>query len=217
MRDYLKDRAQFVSVGGTRSQIKKILDGTIQGSIGGPWCFLLMINDVVVLCKAGHYVIFIYADDTCLRVSLTGDIEKDQENLNKIMKEIVSYMNATKLKFNFKKSEFVVCAPKRHKDYSDLVLNLNGSKVNQQLHARLLGLQISWDLTHTWYVSEMKDNLIASLNQRLFVLRQLAPLCPKKCVKNLAHGLIYSKLIFGIQYWSAKNRKVKIRCLFNFG
>ena len=202
MRDYLKDRAQFVSVGGTRSQIKRILDGTFQGSIGGPWCFLLMINDVVVLCKAGHFVIFIYADDTCLRVSLTGDIEKDQENLDKIMKEIVSYMNATKLKFNFKKSEFVVCAPKRHKDYSDLVLNLNGSKVNQQLHARLLGLQISWDLTHTWYVSEMKDNLIASLNQRLFVLRQLAPLCPKKCVKNLAHGLIYSKLIFGIQYWS---------------
>ena len=24
----------------------------------------------------------------------------------------------------------------------------------------------------------------------------------EKCVKNLAHGLIYSKLIFGIQYWS---------------
>ena len=45
-------------------------------------------------------------------------------------------------------------------------------------------------------------NLLAGLNQQLFVLRQLASKCPKKCVKNLAHGLIYSKLIFGIQYWS---------------
>ena len=29
----------------------------------------------------------------------------------------------------------------------------------------------------------------------------LAGKAPKKCVKNLAHGLIYSKLCFGIQYW----------------
>ena len=46
IKDYLKDRAQYVSIGGTRSQIRKILDGTFQGSIGGPWCFLIMINDV---------------------------------------------------------------------------------------------------------------------------------------------------------------------------
>lgn len=102
-------------------------------------------------------------------------------------------MNATKLKFNFPKSEFVVCAPKRHSDYKDLVLNINEKEVKPQLHARLLGLQISWYLTHTWYVTEMKDYLLAGLNQRLYVLRQLANKCPKKCVQNLAHGLIYSK------------------------
>ena len=202
MKSYLSDRAQYVSVGGTRSEIKRILDGTFQGSIGGPQLFLIMINDIVILCKAGQFVIFIYADDTCLRCSLTGDTEKDQAELDRILKEIVRYMNATKLKFNFSKSEFVVCAPKKHADHKDLVLNLDGTVVKQQLHARLLGLQVSWNLTHTWYVSEMKDNLIASLNKRLFILRKLAPLCPKRCVKNLAHGLIYSKLIFGIQYWS---------------
>ena len=191
-----------MSIGGTRSKIRSILDGTFQGSIGGPWCFLIMINDVVILCKAGNYTIFIYADDTCLRMNLSGDLENDQQELDKILKDIVKYMNSTKLKFNFPKSEFVVCAPKRHSDYKELVLNLNGKEVKQQLHARLLGLQISWDLSHTWYVTEMKDNLLAGLNQRLYVLRQLANKCPKKCVKNLAHGLIYSKLIFGIQYWS---------------
>ena len=161
-----------------------------------------MINDVIILCKAGSFTVFIYADDTCLRVDLTGDIEEDQKKMDKIMKDIVRYMNATKLKFNFKKTEFVVTAPKRHEDYKDLVLNFNGEIVQQQLHARLLGLQVSWDLTHTWYVSQMKDNLIGSLRKRLFILQKLATKCPKKCVKNLAHGLIYSKLSFGIQYWS---------------
>ena len=59
-----------------------------------------------------------------------------------------------------------------------------------------------WDLTHTWYVNEMKENLICPLNKRLYILQQLAGKCPKKCVKNLAHGLIFSKLSFRIQYWS---------------
>ena len=202
MKDYLKNRAQYVSVGGSRSDIRRILDGTFQGSIGGPQLFLVMINDICVLCKAGHFVIFIYADDTCLRVNLTGDEQKDQEELNKILKEIVRFMNSTKLKFNFTKSEFVVCAPKRHADHKNLVLHLDGSVVTQKPHARLLGLQVSWNLTHTYYAQEMKDNLLASLSKRLYILRKLAPKCPKKCVKNLAHGLIYSKLIFGIQYWS---------------
>ena len=202
MKDYLSGRAQYVSIGGTRSDIKKILDGAFQGSIGGPWCFLVMINDITILCKAGSFTVYIYADDTCLRVDLTGDINKDQETLDKIMKDVVRYMNSTKLKFNFPKSEFVVAAPKRHDDYKQLVLNFNGNIVQQQLHARLLGLQVSWDLTHKWYVAEMKDNLISSLRKRLYVLQKLAPNCPKKCVKNLAHGLIYSKLSFGIQYWS---------------
>ena len=202
IKDYLSDRAQFVSIGGKRSDIKRILDGAFQGSIGGPWAFLVMINDIVILCKAGSYTIFIYADDTCLRVTLSGDLKKDQETLDNIMKDVVRYMNATKLKFNFPKTEFVVTAPKRHDDYKGLVLNFNGMVVKQQLHARLLGLQVSWNLTHDWYVAGMKDNLICSLNKRLYVLGMLRDKCPKKCLKNLAHGLIFSKLNFGIQYWS---------------
>ena len=34
IKDYLKDRAQSVSIGGTRLKIRQILDGTFQGSIG---------------------------------------------------------------------------------------------------------------------------------------------------------------------------------------
>ena len=201
-KDYLSDRAQYVSIGGQRSDIKKIMEGAFQGSIGGPWAFLVMINDIVVLCKAGSYSIFIYADDTCLRINLSGDIEEDQRRINEIIKDVVRYMNATKLRFNFSKTEFVVTAPKRHDDYKDLVLSMDGATVKQKLHARLLGLQVSWDLTHNWFVAGMKENLIASLKKRLFILRSLRNKCPKKCLKNLAHGLVYSKLNFGIQYWS---------------
>ena len=201
-KSYLSDRAQYVSIGGVPSEVRKIVDRTFQGSIGGPWCFLIMINDIVIIGTKEGVTVYIYANDTALRVTLSGNIEEDQRKLDKLMKTVVKYMQVTKLKFNFKKTEFVVCSPKRHEDYSRLVLNMDGNVVRQQLHARLLGLQISWDLTHTWYVAEMKNSLIASLNQRLFILNKLKNMCPKKCVKNLAHSLIYSKLCFGIQYYT---------------
>ena len=202
MKDYLSDRSQYVSIGGIPSEIKKIEDGAFQGSIGGPWCFLIMINDIVVVAAGSDITVYIYADDTCLRVTLGEDMDENQEKLDELMKKIVRYMDATKLKFNFKKTEFVVTSPKKHDKYSRLVLNFDGNMVKQQLHARLLGLQVSWDLQHKWYVSEMKDNLLASLRKRLYILERLAPSCPKKCVKNFAHGLIFSKLCFRIQYWS---------------
>ena len=201
-KDYLSERSQYVSIGGIASEIRKIEDGAFQGSIGGPWCFLIMINDIVVVGAGNEITVYIYADDTCLRVTLSGNINEDQEKLDELMRKIVAYMNSAKLKFNFKKTEFVVTAPKRHEDYKELVLNFEGMVVKQQLHARLLGLQVSWNLTHEWYVAGMKDNLICSLNKRLYVLQKLQNKCPKKCLKNLAHGLIYSKLNFGIQYWS---------------
>ena len=200
-KDYLKDRAQYVSVAGTRSDILKILDGCFQGSLGGPWCYLLIINDIVVVGMKGGFTIYIYADDNCLRVSLTGDIKKDQEKLDQVMKDIVLYMNSQKLKFNFKKTEWLVASPKRHADYKPLVLNFDGMVVQQKLHCRLLGLQVSWDLSHVWFVAGMKENLLASLSKRLYALQKLANKCPKKCLKNLATGLIVSKMTFGLQYW----------------
>ena len=216
--DYLKDRAQFVSIGGVSSEIRKIIDGTFQGSLGGPWCFLIIINDIVILGRQMGYTIYIYADDCCLRVDLTGDIAKDQEKLDNIMRDIVQYMNSQKLKFNFGKTEFVVTAPARHDAYKDLVLNFDNKIITQKLHAKLLGLQVSWNLTHDWYVFQKPDNLLAQLSKRMYVLERLANKCPKKCLKNLAHGLIFSKLTFGIQYWSRPMKEEiwnKIQVLVN--
>ena len=105
-------------------------------------------------------------------MDLSGDIEADQKLLDEIMKDVLKYIKSQKLKFNFGKSEFEIASPKHHDDYKDLVLNFSSNIVKQQLHARLLGLQVSWDLTHMWYVNEMKNCLIASLYKRLYRVSQ---------------------------------------------
>ena len=201
-KSYLQGRSQYVSIGGVSSKLLPVLWGVVQGSILGPIIFLLIINDIVIIGdRNGTVVIYIYADDTCVRLSLSGNKAADQAKIDSVMELIQSYMDSHKLRFNFKKTEFVVVAPKTHDKHKDLVLRMNGQVVTQRKSARLLGLYISFDMDHTHYIEEMKNNLLSFLFKRLAVLSMMSE---RACIKNrkqLAFGLICSKVIFRIQFW----------------
>ena len=217
-KSYLQGRSQYVSIGGVSSKLLPVLWGVVQGSILGPIIFLLIINDIVIIGdRNGTVVIYIYADDTCVRLSLSGNKAADQAKIDSVMKLIQSYMDSHKLRFNFKKTEFVVVAPKTHDKHKDLVLKMNGQVVTQKKSARLLGLYITFNMDHTHYIEEMKNNLLSFLSKRLAVLSIMSE---RACIKNrkqLAFGLIYSKVIFGIHFWAncTENQQKQLQLLLN--
>lgn len=59
---YLQHRSQFVVVNGHSSSIKPVNVGVPQGSILGPFLFVLYINDIVNIDPTAKHII--YADDT---------------------------------------------------------------------------------------------------------------------------------------------------------
>ena len=72
-RVYLSGRTKYVSIWGVPSEILAVICGEVQGSFLSPLVFLLVINDIVIIGdKNGTAVIYIYADYTCIRLSLTG-------------------------------------------------------------------------------------------------------------------------------------------------
>ena len=215
---YLQGRAQYVSIGGIASSILSVLCGVVQGSILGPIIFLLVINDIIVIGDInGTVVIYIYADDTCIRLSLTGNTQHDQQKLDAVMELVQSYMDSHKLKFNFGKTEFVVVAPKTHDKHKDLVLRMNGQIVKQKKSARLLGLYITWNMDNKFYIQDMQNSLLTGLSQRLAMLSIMSERAGIKNRKQFAFGLIYSKIVFGIQLWRQCNEtlKHKIQILMN--
>ena len=86
MKDYLSDRMQKVILNGKSSSWKKITAGVPQGSVLGPLCFLVYINDIVENINS-H--IFLFADNASLfrtvdEVSLHEDTRLLNEDLNRI-------------------------------------------------------------------------------------------------------------------------------------
>ena len=79
---YLSGRTQYVSRG-VKSDILAVIWGVVQGSILGPIIFLLVINNIAIIGDIND----VYADDTCIHLSLSGiktmiwDKDRDQTKL----------------------------------------------------------------------------------------------------------------------------------------
>ena len=89
--------------------------------------------------------------------------------------------------------------------------------MKHQRTARMLGLQLTYNLRHDWYISQMKGNLVWSLNQRMNVLSKLKKKCGPEQFKLLCYGLLFSKVSYGVQLYQQCTEvlKDKIRVILN--
>ena len=93
---YLKNRKQFVSIGGHISSTQVIQTGVPQGSVLGPLFFLLYINDLNKSIK-NHF-----ADETNILLS-NKSVELLAKNMNQDPKNLPQCLKANTLSLNVKK------------------------------------------------------------------------------------------------------------------
>ena len=101
IKSYLSDRKQFVSINGYNSDLMPVNFDVPQGSVLGPFLFLIYINDLhkaIQYCKGHHF-----ADDTNLFYT-----NKLVKNLNKLVNHDMKQLNtdlfsANKISLNVEK------------------------------------------------------------------------------------------------------------------
>ena len=216
-RSYLSGRAQYCQVAGCNGTTEKIERGLPQGSLSGPQIFNVVFGDVVVVQLSNKTFMIIYADDLTIKIKLCGQLQLDEDYLNKQLSRIQEWMDANKLLFNPSKTELLVVSNRRKNIYKDLKLTMRGQVVTQKTAVRMLGLYLTHNLRMDYFIHQMKNNLVASLNHRLHILRQLRPKCGPKQFKILACGIFTSKLLFGCSYYwqTTEVLRDKIRVLTN--
>ena len=107
---YLSNHRQYVTYNGVVSVMKGISYGVPQGSILGPFLFLIYINDLCSMCKYTTPILF--ADDTNL-FCRSPDIKTMESNINNELTEISLWLKVNKLSMNIKKTHYMVFSKKK--------------------------------------------------------------------------------------------------------
>ena len=102
---YLSERKQYVSVNGHMTDYLDISCGVPQGSVLGPFLFLIYINDLPNVSKFLSF--YLFADDANIYFEAT-DLVSLQKILNRELKYVKKWLDANKLALNIEKNNFVL-------------------------------------------------------------------------------------------------------------
>ena len=197
---YLEDRFQYCELGGKRSTMTKILQGVFQGSVLGPLLYILYINCIVVL-EDEMCQLYLYADDTNARITLTGDNRANQAKIQEKAAEMQAYMDSHHLKFNSTKTQILIKKKGVNNTHGDLKLEMEGKVINQSESVKVLGIVISQDEKYNEYLVTGEKSMLKWLNKRHTMLKLLSKYADFKTRKALAEGLILSKIDYCISLW----------------
>ena len=212
IRNFLMKRKQQVLVEGRKSQVSKVVSGSVQGSVLGPVLFLMYIRDLSTNIEASTKI---FVDDAKIKekIQTENDVEHMQEEINKLFK----WEEANKMKCNGAKFQLM-----RYGQDLELKQNTNyftrdmEDVIEQFSNLRDLGIIMSDDGKFTHHV----DKVVKQVRQksgwilRTFYSRQTELL--KQLWKSLAQCHIdYSSQLYMPAGHSDDMKRIE-QLLYNF-
>lgn len=189
LESYLKNRSQSVCLNNATSTSLVLKHGVPQGSVLGPFLFLIYINDLCNYLTTKSCVLF--ADDTTL-ISQNKDINNLFHDSSRIECNADNWFLSNKLKLNPDKSQRLIFSTNR-------TLN-TGTSVN------MLGIILDDGLSWSHHI----DSLRNKLSSATFVLRQLKNKFSFDVLKNVYYSLFHTHLNYGVILWGASSHALKI-------
>lgn len=211
IRSYLQDRSYVVSLNNDNSTPRKIPAGVPQGSILGPYLYIIYTNDIPILKNTS---LSIYADDTAVLTSSYGlkpiatKLQKSLHNLNKHLKK-------WKIKINDDKTEAIIFTMRRQPLPPPLKTE-QGKNIEWKTSVRYLGLHLDSKLKYTKHIKEVRSKGLAAISA-------LRPIFNRKSALTIKNKiLLYKQLIrpiltYACPVWSntCKNNFNKLQVIQN--
>ena len=190
---YLVGRSQTVLIDGFSSERKPVTSGVPQGSIIGPFLFLLFINDMPDCIKSSTAALF--ADDCKVFKSISS--VQCCESLQSDLSAMHGWSNKWQMSFNSSKCKVLTITRSR----SPILFNyhLDGIILDRVGEFKDLGVTFNSNLKFTSHI----NSIISKSNKLCGVIKRAVGYhAPQKVKVQLYRSLVRPNLEYSTQVWS---------------
>ena len=193
LKSYFTNRKQCVSLNNLRSGLENIKCGVPQGSILGPLCFNLYIND---LSKAVSEDCVLFADDAAFIISSSNQIDLFQR-IRKLFEDLSKYLEYNCLVANASKSKLMFFSSRVATELPDF--NFSGGLIEWVSEFKYLGLILTNKLSYGRHIAKVTLN-ISRITGMVMSVRDFFP---RSVLLKLYHALALPHVNLHIEIWGA--------------
>lgn len=218
LTSYLYDRIQRVDVNGKRSPGSVVTMGVPQGSILGPFLFLIYINDLPQLVRDDHEIV-LFADDTSLLFKLKRR-QNNFDDVNNAISKVVEWFNVNNLLLNGKKTKCI-----RFILPNVLQVAANVKVKDEQIDlvdtTKFLGITLDNKLQWGPHI----DTLSKRLSSAAYAVKKIRLLTDVDTARLVYFSYFHSIMSYGILLWGSAAdintvfvlQKRAVRAIYNMG
>ncbi len=191
IESYLSNRYQRVKLGQVVSSWAKLNKGVPQGSVVGPQCFNLFINDLLLDLVMHNVIPSNYADDNSSSV-VCDTREEALGRVQDTLKLLVRWFHDNLMKANIDKFQFMLLCPNASENKQTHIVQVGDVILSSQEGAKLLGVHIDRQLLFNTHVKQK----CAKANSKLQALKRLSSFLTTDCKLAVLRSFIVSHFIY---------------------
>jgi hypothetical protein len=198
-KSYLSGRSQIVRCNGVVSDRLNVSVGVPQGSVLGPFLFVIFINDISQHIGIGTANLF--ADDTLIYCSGNTPFEVN-EKLQECVNEVSNWYKSNNIVINADKS-CCMLIKSRCKNVNDVMqISIDGDMIRNVESMPYLGLEIEENLTWDIYINK----LCKKLSYKVSKLARLSKSTPRDILIKIYNATIQPCLDYALSVWGCTSQ-----------
>ena len=211
MQNYLCNRQQSVYIDGTRSDNLHTGNmSVVQGSVLGCLLYLIYVMDLPIIFQEIALSIqqeeessvptsTTFVDDTTTTIQMDKQTNY-QSQIDATMYKLQDYMNSNSLTMNPSKTQLLIFS-KNSELKNSLKIKDTKKDITPTNNFTYLGIEIDTSLKWNYNITDSKKSVMKQLNTRLNALILARKHMKTKTLLQVANGIFYSKLLYGIEVW----------------
>ena len=191
MQSYFVNRRHVVKCSGICSNEISVKYGVPQGSVLGPLCFILYVNDLISsVSETTQAKIIMYADDTVLLVD-NANPSIATDHMQEVLGAVSNWCQLNRMTVNAKKTKHMLVLRNKDllEDTKHLTVKFDGVSLSNVSSYKYLGVDLDRNFTYENAV----HNTYIKANKKLFTLRKIRPYITQRVAV-----LIYKQFILPI-------------------